>query len=166
MSLLGTQVFANPSTPCWYPANDPAIVGPTGPAGPTGPGGSAFPVVFGTMSSAANGNTNNVITFGSGLAGNVLVPNFVYQLNYTANLSNATDDTSKTILNVLGGNNATNSVGISAYVPVFSNGYSPISLSGIIAHTDVSNQPLDGVFYTDISLTGVSYSGVSLQRIA
>lgn len=41
MSLLGTQVFANPSTPCWVPAGGGGggPTGPTGSIGPTGPAG-------------------------------------------------------------------------------------------------------------------------------
>lgn len=51
MSLLGTQVYANPATPIWQPfgtggggATGPTgPVGPTGPAGPTGPSGDTGP---------------------------------------------------------------------------------------------------------------------------
>lgn len=37
MSLLGSQVYANPSTPIWLSAGTPLPPGPTGPIGPTGP---------------------------------------------------------------------------------------------------------------------------------
>lgn len=37
MSLLGTQVFANPTTPIWLSASTVLPPGPTGPIGPTGP---------------------------------------------------------------------------------------------------------------------------------
>ena len=173
MSLLGSQVYSSPSKPLWLSVDSSGVVGPTGPTGstgstgPTGPTGSMYPLLTGTMSSAGNGNTNNTITFGSMLSGNVLETNAIYQLNYTVKLSNATNINPNIIVDVLASAGSVNLVGMSANVPVYSGGgISPISVSGIIAHIDPAPQPLIGAFYTDVSVGSVTYGGITLQRLA
>lgn len=173
MSLLGSQVFANSSRPLWLSVDSSGVVGPTGPTGstgptgPTGPAGSSYPVLTGTMSSIGNANTNNTITFGSMLAGNVLAPGGIYQLNYTVKLTNPSTIHPNILVDVLPSSAAANLVGMTANVPVYSGGgISPISVSGILAHNDVSAQSLIGAFYTDVSIASVTYGGVTLQRIA
>lgn len=175
MSLLGSQVYANPARPLWISVDSSGVIGPTGPAGPTGGTGptgptgpvGTYPVLTGTMSSAGNGNTNNTITFGSMLSGNVLEPNAIYQMNYTVKLSNATTINPNIIVDVIPAATAANLVGMTANVPVFTGGgISPISVSGILAHSNPSPQPLIGAFYTDVSVGSVTYGGITLQRIA
>lgn len=51
MSLLGSQVFANPGQPLWAPYGSGGSTGPTGPAGPTGTIGPTGPTGGGGGSS-------------------------------------------------------------------------------------------------------------------
>lgn len=57
MSLLGTQVYANPITPIWLSATTPLPIGPTGPTGPQGDAGFSSGAIYYFNKSQTDGPT-------------------------------------------------------------------------------------------------------------
>ncbi len=136
MSLLGSQVFANPAEPCWLSANTPLPVGPTGPQGAPGTSsGREFfftnvvstPPYY-TMTDAFNlipgatytTGTNGVIAgFLSSPIGQDTIPGGTWNFNFHASTNGLTTASVTVSLYIDDGVNPPTLINTSKPVPIF-----------------------------------------------
>ena len=109
------------------------------------------------------------MTFGGDLAIGTfgIQPGEVYRMNYTLNMSNATDMSTNVLMKTFPQNNATAETATSLFnVFVPANEITSVSVSGLLRHSDaIAGQNLIGGFTFSTFPSAVAFTGVTAQRI-
>jgi hypothetical protein len=124
-------------------------------------------VFDGTMTSTAAAG-GNLITFGGGLAGNVILPGALYQLLYTVELTSAGNVAQQEFkVNAFPTVGGVSSSSMSVVLPRIAGGsFQSVSVSGVISHNNVAAQPLNGSLELELGADAANYEGVVLLRLA
>ena len=134
MSLLGTPVYANPSTEIWARAGTAFLPGPTGPAGPQGDSSGRvfyFTAVdagggFDTMTETFNlisttsytaGDDGTIKAFISGAIGTATIPGGTWNYNFSVNTNGTTAAFARILVNTYDGTTLT-VIGDSGLIPI------------------------------------------------
>ena len=123
-------------------------------------------VFNGTMTSTA-GAGGNLITFGGGLAGNVILPGALYQLIYTVELQSAVNVAQQELKVDAFPTFGVSSSAMSVVLPRIAGGnFQSVSVAGVISHNNIAAQPLTGSLELELGADAANYEGVVLLRLA